>query len=38
VTYPSAEAMGARPVGESAAALPDNGPSGAFFTRKPLDW
>ena len=44
-TYPGAEAMGARPVAESAvgvvwaATLPDDGPRGGFFRdAKPLDW
>lgn len=44
-TYPGAEAMGARPVAESAAGvvwaatLPDDGPRGGFFRdREPLGW
>ena len=44
-TYPGAEAMGARPVAQSAAGvvwaatLPDDGPRGGFFRDgKPLDW
>ena len=44
-TYPGAEAMRARPVGQSAtgvvwaATLPDDGPRGGFFRdEKPLDW
>lgn len=44
-TYPGAEAMGARPVGQSAtgvvwaATLPADGPRGGFFRdEKPLDW
>ena len=44
-TYPGAEAMGARPVAESAAGvvwaatLPDDGPRGGFFRdAKPLGW
>jgi NAD(P)-dependent dehydrogenase (short-subunit alcohol dehydrogenase family) len=44
-TYPGAEAIGARPVEQSAAGvvwaatLPDNGPRGGFFRDgKPLGW
>jgi NAD(P)-dependent dehydrogenase (short-subunit alcohol dehydrogenase family) len=44
-TYPGAEAMGARPVAQSAAGvvwaatLPDDGPRGGFFRdAKPLGW
>ena len=44
-TYPGAEAMGARPVEESAAGvvwaatLPDDGPRGGFFRDgQPLGW
>ena len=44
-TYPGAEAMGARPVADSAggvvwaATLPDDGPRGGFFRDgQPLDW
>ena len=44
-TYPGAEAMGARPVAESAkgvvwaATLPDDGPRGGFFRDgQPLPW
>ena len=44
-TYPGAEAMGARPVEESAtgvvwaATLPDDGPTGGFFRDgRPLAW
>jgi NAD(P)-dependent dehydrogenase (short-subunit alcohol dehydrogenase family) len=44
-TYSGAEAMGARPVSQSAvgvvwaATLPDDGPRGGFFRDgKPLDW
>lgn len=44
-TYPGAEAMGARPVAESAAGvvwaatLPDDGPRGGFFRDgEPLGW
>lgn len=44
-TYPGAEAMGARPVAESAAGvvwaatLPDDGPRGGFFRDgQPLGW
>ena len=44
-TWPGAEGMGARPVGDSApgvvwaATLPDGGPSGGFFRdTRPLPW
>jgi NAD(P)-dependent dehydrogenase (short-subunit alcohol dehydrogenase family) len=44
-TWPGAEAMGARPVEQSAigvvwaATLPDNGPTGGFFRdQRPLSW